>query len=93
MIDDERKLRSEMDRAAKVEALFRDPIFTESFDILLAHYQHQWAESNAADAAERERLYALTQALGAVRGHLQSVFETGRMAEIQITKLAEASLH
>ena len=87
MIDDELQLQREMNRAAKASELFRNEIFEESFNILLDQYNAEWAATASEDTATRERLYYLTQAVDAIRAHLQSVMETGKMAERQMKEL------
>ena len=87
MIDDELQLQREMNRAAKASELFRNEIFEQSFDILLDQYKAEWAATAPSDTASRERLYYLTQAVDAIRAHLQSVMETGKMAERQMKEL------
>ena len=91
MIDDELQLQREMNRAAKASELFRNEIFEESFDILLDQYKAEWAATASEDTATRERLYYLTQAGDAIRAHLQSVLETGKMAERQMKELRKKS--
>ena len=91
MIDDELQLQREMNRAAKASELFRNEIFEESFDILLDQYTAEWAATASEDTATRERLYYLTQAVDAIRAHLQSVLETGKMAERQMKELRKKS--
>ena len=90
MIDDELQLQREMNRAAKASELFRNEIFEESFDILLDQYKAEWAATASEDTATRERLYYLTQAVDAIRAHLQSVMETGKMAERQMKELRKS---
>lgn len=87
MIDDELQLQREMNRAAKASELFRNEIFEESFDILLEQYKAEWAATAPADTSSRERLYYMSQAVDAIRAHLQSVMETGKMAERQMKEL------
>ena len=91
MIDDELQLQREMNRAAKSAELFRNEIFQESFDVLVDQYKTQWAATAPSDTATRERLYYMSQAVDAIRAHLQSVMETGKMAERQIKELRKKS--
>ena len=91
MIDDEQQWQREMNRAAKSAELFRNEIFQESFDILVNQYKTQWAATAPDDTATRERLYYMSQAVDAIRAHLQSIMETGQMAERQIKELRKKS--
>ncbi len=87
MIDDEVQLQREINRAAKSAELFRNEIFTESFELLIDQYKAEWSATAPQDSEIRERLYYMAQAVDAVRAHLQSVMETGKMAERQIKDL------
>jgi hypothetical protein len=90
-LNDELQLQREINRAAQAAELFRNPIFEESFDFLKARYQEEWSATALKDGETRERLYYLAQAVDAVRSHLQSVMETGSMAEKQIKELRKKS--
>jgi hypothetical protein len=46
-----------------------------------------WKQSSVEDTQARERIYNLCQALEAVKGHLKSVVETGKMAKAQLDQL------
>tara|TARA_R110000824_G_scaffold192924_4_gene375143 strand:+ start:133 stop:399 length:267 start_codon:yes stop_codon:yes gene_type:complete len=83
----EGKLREEMDRGAKSAALLRNELLVEAFETLETQYTESWKSSASHHADARERIYMLTTALAALRQHLISVVETGRLAERQLTEL------
>ena len=83
----EGKLREETDRGAKSAALLRNELLVEAFETLETEYTDAWKSSAPQSADVRERIYMLTTALQALRQHLISVVETGRLAERQLTEL------
>ncbi len=83
----EGKLREEMDRGNKSAALLKNELLVEAFETLEQQYTESWKSSAPHDAEARERTYMLTTALQALRQHLISVVETGRLAERQLNDL------
>ena len=83
----EGKLREETDRGAKSAALLRNELLVEAFETLETEYTDAWKSSAPQSADVRERIYMLTTALQALRQHLISVVETGRLAERQLIDL------
>lgn len=83
----EGKLREEMDRGAQSAALLRNELLVEAFETLETQYTDAWKASAPQSADARERIYMLTTALQALRQHLTSVVETGRLAERQLNDL------
>ena len=77
----EGKLRHDMERAAKVEALLSDPLITEAFETLEQEFVTAWKQSAIADQAARENIYQLLQALEALKGHFVKVLEDGKLAK------------
>ena len=81
------KLRLDVDRGAKAEALMRDPLFVETFDALAATYADAWAATSPSDAAKREEIYRLQHNLRAVRKHIEQVAASGRVAARELEEL------
>ena len=77
----ETKLRAQVDRAAKAEALLRDPIMVEAFEALDREFVSAWKESAITDTEAREHIYRLLQALDALKGHFRQVLEDGKLAK------------
>ena len=59
----EPKLREAVDRAAKAEALLRDPIIVEAFEALDREFVLAWKESAITDTEAREHIYRLCKHL------------------------------
>jgi hypothetical protein len=81
------KLRLDVDRGAKAEALMRDPLFAETFDALAETYADAWAATSPSDAAKREEIYRLQHNLRAVRKHIEQVAAGGRVAARELEEL------
>jgi len=81
------KLRLDVDRGAKAEALLRDPLLGETFDALAATYADAWAATSPSDAAKREEIYRLQHNLRAVKKHIEQVAAGGRVAARELEEL------
>ncbi len=80
----EGKLRHDVERAAKAEALLRDPTLVEAFDNLEANFIEAWRNTSVADTENRERIYHLLSALQALKGQLHTVIEGGKVAQANL---------
>lgn len=80
----EGKLRHDVERAAKAEALLRDPTLVEAFDNLEANFIEAWRNTSVADTDNRERIYHLLSALQALKGQLHTVIEGGKVAQANL---------
>jgi hypothetical protein len=79
--------RDEINRGNNAARLLGDPLITEAFESIRAEYLAAWESSPARDTEGRERIWAHLQALTKVRGHLEAVVMTGKMAEKQASEL------
>lgn len=77
-------LGREMDRGAKAAALMRDPLLTEAFEELERIYTASWAGSDPAKPEVRENCFRMLTALNGVKGHLESVLQTGNLAAKEV---------
>jgi ketosteroid isomerase-like protein len=84
---DEQDLRFELDRAAEVENLLRNPILQDAFEALEARYSDAWRVTADGDTERREYLFKLFRALGDVQAHLKQIVETGDLAKNQLEAL------
>lgn len=81
------KLRLDVDRGVKAEALMRDPLWSETFDALAQSYADAWAATSPSDSAKREEIYRLQHALRAVKKHIEQVAAGGRVAARELDEL------
>lgn len=87
----ENKIRQRQDRAAKAEALLRNELLIEAFEYLDEQFIEAWRSSGVEDKEAREHIFHLSQALGAVKGYLQSVVEDGKLAQVSLEEFQRRS--
>jgi len=81
----------EVTKGKNAERILNDKLFKESFTYLRELYLNEWENSPARDKEARESLWVAIKMLGTVEGHLQTVMQTGKLANRQIEDLAKAS--
>ena len=70
------------ERERRAKALMSDPLFIESFETLKKELLGQWEHSGSTDIDARESIWLAIRLLDRIHGHIQSVVETGHMAEV-----------
>jgi len=83
----EGKIRENMSRGEKAEALLRNELLEEAFAKLEDDFIQAWKASAVEDTQNRERLYMLCQNLSAVKAYLENVVTDGKLAKAQLTEL------
>lgn len=73
----------EISRGQRVERLLSEPLLQEAFETVEARLARRWRESDLSQTERREACFQMLRALDEIRGHLQSVLETGKLASIQ----------
>ena len=63
------------------EKLLNDPIISEAFEKLEAKYNSAWVSSSLEDNHKRETLYLSIRALGELRLELESMINSGKIAQ------------
>ena len=69
------------DRARRAQSLLNDPLIVEAFETLERDLLDTWKQSGTGDKETRESLWLAMRLLDRLRIHLQSILETGQMAE------------
>ena len=87
-MSDELKLRQDLDRAARAQALLRNELLQEAFAALEQRYTDQWRVTNVRDTDARERLWQAVNIVGKVRDHLATLVGNGKLAQRQLDDLA-----
>ena len=83
----EGKSREMMERGEQAAGLLRNEILQEAFENLENEFILAWKQSSVEDSQNRERLYMLCQNLSAVRGYLENVVTSGKLAKSQLDEL------
>ena len=81
----------EITKGKNAERILNDELFKKSFTYLRELYLSEWENSPARDKEARESLWVAIKMLGTVEGHLQTVMQTGKLANRQIEDLAKAA--
>ena len=63
------------------EKLLNDPIISEAFEKLETKYNSAWVSSGVEDSQKREPLYLSIRALGELKLELESMINTGKIAQ------------
>ena len=83
----EGKAREDVSRGEKEASLLRNEILQEAFQTLEQDFIQAWKSSSVDDSQNRERLYMLCQNLSALRGYLEGVVTSGKLAKAQLDEL------
>ena len=76
-----KKKGEELRRADEAKRLLDNPLFKEAFTTIREELIKHLLNTRVAEEMERDRLYITIKALDLVEQHIQSVFETGKLAE------------
>ena len=61
--------------------LLNDPLLKQAFEDLLETYKEQIFNTNFADDEKRRSLWMAYNMLDKIRGHLQTMMESGKLAQ------------
>ena len=61
--------------------LLNDPLLKQAFEDLLETYKEQIFNTNFADDDKRRSLWMAYNMLDKIKGHLQSIMESGKLAQ------------
>ncbi len=88
-MSDEIKLIRESQRADHAKRLLSDDLFNEAFKTLEQTYIDEMINSGVAerDTYARDRLHQAIHILRKVKGHLESVFNNGKVAKAELNDL------
>ena len=70
------------ERERRAKSLIDDPLLKEAFDVLKEDLMNRWNHSGSTDLQARESIWLAMRLLDRIHGHINSIVETGHMAEI-----------
>ena len=70
------------ERVRRAKSLLDDPLLDEAFVVLKEDLMNRWSHSGSTDLEVRESIWLAMRLLDRVHGHINSIIETGHMAEI-----------
>ncbi len=82
--DDELARRREREQASKAKQIVDNPLWDEAWTKLQTKLMGAWLTSETGQSERRELIYMQLRAAAEVRGHIETVLETGQLAEMQI---------
>ena len=86
-MENEGKLRQDMNRGEKAQALLRNEILIETFDFLEKQYHDAWANSSVDQNEAREKVFMMLQNLQTVKQHIENVVTDGKLADDTLNQL------
>ena len=82
---DQARRSAEVSRSNQAKQILESELFKESVDTLKKIYSEALLEKTGAKESEtREKLWIAYNVVGKVEQHLQSILETGKLAEKQL---------
>ena len=82
---DQANRERELSRSSQARQLLENKLFKEAFNSLKKIYSEALLEKTGAKEGEtREKLWIAYNVVGKVEQHLQSILETGKLAEKQL---------
>ena len=75
------KLETQIRQAKRAEVLLNDPLLKQAFEDLLETYRQEIFNTNFADDDKRRSLWMAFNMLEKIRGHLQTIMESGKLAQ------------
>ena len=75
------KLETQLRRGKRAQVLLDDPLLKQAFEDLLETYKEQIFNTNFADDEKRRSLWMAYNMLDKIRGHLQTIMESGKLAQ------------
>ena len=75
------KLETKIRQAKRAEVLLNDPLLKQAFEDLLETYRQEIFNTNFADDEKRRSLWMAFNMLDKIRGHLQTIMESGKLAQ------------
>lgn len=73
----------EIQRGQDAERLMNDPLFKEAFEETKKHLMELLLNTKISEEVERDRIYITIKSLDLIHQHIESVLETGKLAEGQ----------
>ena len=88
-MNDEHKLLTAQDRAARAQSLLENNLLTEAFQELEDSYTAAWRNTHVDEAQAREKLFLAVNIVGKVRDHLAAVVTNGKLAAAELKQIAD----
>lgn len=77
-------IEHDITRGGKAREVLENEVYIESFDIIKTEILNTWQQSPSRDLEGREKLFLMLSMLNKVQATLQSVAETGKLAQAEL---------
>ena len=71
----------------RAQVLLNDPLLKQAFEDLLETYKQEIFNTSFADDNKRRSLWMAYNMIDKIRGHLQSIMESGKLAQKDLEQL------
>ena len=75
------KRETQIRQGKRAQVLLNDPLLKQAFEDLLETYKNEIFNTNFADDEKRRSLWMAYNMLDKIRGHLQTIMESGKLAQ------------
>ncbi len=81
------KMEKQIREGKRAQVLLNDPLLKQAFEDLLETYKQEIFNTSFADDNKRRSLWMAYNMLDKIRGHLQSIMESGKLAQKDLEQL------
>ena len=74
-------MEKQIRKGKRAQVLLNDPLLKQAFEDLLETYKQEIFNTSFADDNKRRSLWMAYNMLDKIRGHLQSIMESGKLAQ------------
>ena len=74
------------ERASQAQQILDNPIYQESVTLVENRLVQAWQDTAVSQREEREKIYQMLLAMRDIKSHIEGVFKTGKLAEMQEEK-------
>ena len=75
------KIEEQIRKGKQAQVLLQDPLLKTAFEDLLETYRQEIFHTNFADDEKRRSLWMAYNMLDKIKGHLQTIMESGKLAQ------------
>ena len=85
------KIETQVREGKRAQVLLNDPLLKQAFEDLLERYKQEIFYTNFAEDDKRRSLWMAYNMVDKIRGHLQSIMESGKLAQKDLEHLQKRS--
>jgi hypothetical protein len=82
-------LNKQVSQGKKAQLLLEEPLMKEAFNYLTSRYQEEIFNTSYSDHTQRQVLWMAYNMIDKIKGHLESVMTTGKLAQQELDQLQD----